>query len=184
MLSRRIVDGIARVLLSLALLSGCTTLSSDPRARTTGAYIDDGAIESLVTRTIRQSDPGFGSAHLVVVSYNALVLLAGQVETEALRAKATEVASTLAKVRSVHNELEVGGPTSMMARSNDAWLTSKVKSKLVANKRLNGSRIKVVTEDGVVYLMGLIPRDEGDEAAETARTVYGVQKIVKVFEYL
>jgi osmotically-inducible protein OsmY len=184
MLSLRTVDGILRASLLLALLSGCTTLSSDPRARTTGAYIDDGAIESLVTRAIRSSDPEFESAHLVVVSYNALVLLAGQVETEALQEKATQVASSLAKVRGVHSELEVGGPTSLMARSNDAWLTSKVKSKLIANKRLQGSRIKVVTENGVVYLMGLIPREEGDEAAETARTVYGVQKIVKVFEYL
>ena len=184
MLSLRTLDGILRTALLLVLLSGCTTLSGDPRARTTGAYLDDGAIESLVIRAIRQSDPGFDSAHLVVVSYNALVLLAGQVDTVELREKATEVASGLAKVRGVHNEVEVRGPTSMMARANDAWLTSKVKSKLIANERLQGSRIKVVTEDGVVYLMGLIPREEGDEAAETARTVYGVQKIVKVFEYL
>ncbi len=183
MLFLRMTDGKI-LLLSFAMLCSCTTLSDDPRSRTTGAYIDDGFIESLALREIRASDPGFDSAHLVAVSYNGLLLLVGQVESEALRQKATRVAASLEKVRVVHNELEVGGPVSLIARSNDTWLTSKAKTKLLADEQLQGSRIKVVTENGVVYLMGLLPREEGDRAAAIVQTVYGVQKIVKVFEYL
>jgi osmotically-inducible protein OsmY len=172
------------LLIGLAAVCGCTTLSSDPRSRTTGAYIDDGVIESLVERGLYDADEAFESAHVVVVSYNGVVLLAGQVPSEALRETASQVAGGIDKVRRVQNELEVSGPTSILTRTSDAWLTSKVKSRLVADKQIQGTRVKVLTENGAVYLMGLIPREEGDRAAEIARRVYGVRKIVKVFEYL
>lgn len=178
---REVVGGL---LIVLALLSGCTTLSSDPRSRTTGAYIDDGIIESLVERALYDSNEAFESAHLVVVSFNGVVLLAGQVTNEALRDEAARVAGGIDKIRRVQNELEVGGPTSVLTRTVDAWITSKVKTRLLADEQIQGTRVKVVTENGIVYLMGLIPREEGDRAAEIARRVYGVQKIVKVFEYL
>ena len=184
MLSPMLREGAGLVLIGLTLLCGCTTLSSDPRSRTTGAYIDDGVIESLVEREVYASDESFESAHLVVVSYNGVVLLAGQVHSEALRQKAGQVAGRIDKVRRVQNELEVGGTTSVLTRTSDAWITSKVKTRLMADEQIQGTRVKVLTENGVVYLMGLIPREEGDRAAEIARRVYGVQKIVKVFEYL
>lgn len=182
--SPRMTEWVGRVLFCLTLLAGCTTLSSDPRSRTTGAYIDDGFIESLVRDEIRDSDDAFDAAHIVVVSYNGVVLLLGQVASPALREKAARVASSLDKVRRVQNELEVGEPTSFLTRSNDAWLTSKVKSKLIADGEIQGKRVKVVTENSTVYLMGLLPREEGNRAAEITRTVYGVKKIVKIFEYL
>ena len=158
--------------------------SSDPRIRTPGTIFDDEMLERIVNRDIRRADTGYKSAHLVVVSYNGIVLLAGQVGSDALSSKAQTLATNIAKVRRVHNALEVGGPISYVARSNDSWLTTKVKSKLAASKRTDASRVKVVTENGVVYLLGLITREQSESVVQIARSVYGVQKIVKVFEYL
>lgn len=166
------------------LLGGCAMFGDDPRVRTPGTMIDDQVIETMVKRQIWNSDPGFDSSHLVAVSYNGVLLLAGQVESEALRQKAEEIARSMDKVRKVHNELQVGGPISMVARANDSWLTTKVKTKMIAADEVAGRKVKVVTENGTVYLMGLLPRAQADAAVEAARSVYGVQKIVKVFEYL
>ncbi|MGI9324950.1 MAG: BON domain-containing protein [Pseudomonadales bacterium] len=168
----------------LLCLAGCSTISNDPRIRTPGTIIDDQMLERIVRADIRRGDPGFKSAHLVVVSYNGVVLLAGQVSSEPLRAKAENLARAIPKVRRVHNELEIGGPISYLARSNDSWLTAKVKSKLLAAKKTPATRVKVVTENGVVYLLGLLPREQAEPVVDVARSVYGVQKIVKVFEYL
>jgi osmotically-inducible protein OsmY len=113
-----------------------------------------------------------------------VVLIAGQVANDALRAKASAAAQNLQRVRKVHNELTVGGPISLVARSNDSWLTTKVKTRLLASSQAYGTKIKVVTENGVVYMLGLITRSQADIAVDVASEVYGVQKIVKVFEYL
>lgn len=164
--------------------AGCAVFSDDPRVRTPGTMLDDQVIESMVKREIWNSDPAFDSAHLVAISYNGVLLLAGQVETEALKQRAEEIARSFDKVRKVHNEIQVGGPISMVARANDSWLTSKVKTRMLANSEVAARKIKVVTENGTVYLMGMLPREEADAAVEVARSVYGVQKIVKVFEYI
>ncbi len=165
--------------------SGCVTLTGNNASlRTPGEFIDDEFIENVAKRKIRNADERLKSAHLVVVSYNGIVLLAGQVESEELRQKAQTATDQVKKVRKVHNELTVGGPTSWLARSNDSWLTTKVKTKLIASRTVSADRIKVVTENGVVYLMGIIPRDEADRAVEITRNTFGIQKIVKVFDYL
>lgn len=177
---------VNRTILSLTiltLLTGCGTFGSNSNQRTPGVIIDDTVLENLVENEIRKSDPGYKGSHLVIVSYNGLVLLAGQVASEELRQKANTVTQGLRRVRKVHNELTVGGPTSIMARTNDAWLTSKVKSRLIANKEVKGTRIKVQTENGTVFLLGLVSRAQADKAVEVASNVYGLQKIVKVFEY-
>jgi osmotically-inducible protein OsmY len=174
----------AALILVLAGMAGCATFSDDPQVRTPGTMIDDQVIETMVKRAIWNADPAFDSAHLVAVSYNGVLLLAGQVESEDLRRRAEEIAQGHDKVRKVHNELEIGGPTSMVARANDSWLTTKVKTRMLADAEVAARKIKVVTENGTVYLMGLLPREEADLAVEVARSVYGVQKIVKVFEYI
>ena len=173
----------AVLLCMLAALGGCI-FTGNPRVRTPGTIIDDQLLEGVVVREIRKSSSDYKGSHIVAVSHNGLVLLAGQVPTEELRVQAGAVAESIDRVRRVHNELSVGGPTSYPARTNDTWLTTKVKSKLIANKNTNGQQIKVITENGVVYLMGLITRSEADAAVDVSRNVYGVQKIVKVFEYL
>lgn len=173
------------LLLSLAgFVSGCAVYSQDPSVRTPGTIIDDNAIEGIVAREIRDSDEGFKGSHLVVVAYNGLVLLAGQVASAQLRDKASEVAGNVKRVRKVHNEITVGGPISLVARTNDTWITTKVKTRLIANEVVKGRKIKVLTENGVVYLLGLVTREQADAAVGVAGDVYGVQKIVKVFEYV
>ena len=182
-----IMNAIPRLTISLTvvlLLGGCAAFSNDPRIRTPGTMFDDGVIESVVKRDIRKSDPGFANAHLIVVSYNATVLLAGQVATRELKQKAQQVAQGIAKVRRIHNEIEIGGSISYVARTNDTWLTTKVKSKLLANSSTDANKLKVVTENGTVYLMGILPHAEADSAVDVTSQVYGVRRIVKVFEYL
>ena len=171
------------LMLSLVFAAGCASTRGATQARTPGNFIDDGAIETLVRREVRKSDPGLKRAHLSVVSYNGIVLLLGQVDSESLKLRATESAGNIRKARKIHNEIEISGPISRVARSNDTWLTSKVKSRLVARRDIRGGRIKVVTENSVVYLMGLMTREHADNAVSVAQQVFGVQKIVKVFEY-
>jgi osmotically-inducible protein OsmY len=178
--------GMVKTLLLLLLLgaAGCASLSSDPNTRTPGVVLDDQVIESMVKREIWNSDPGFANANIVVVSFNGVLLLAGQVESDALRAKAEDIAKGLERVRRVHNEMEVAPATSMVARANDTYLTTRVKTRMMADSEVTARNIKVVTENGVVYLMGIIDRAEADRAVEVVQTVHGVQKIVKVFEYI
>ncbi len=165
-------------------IAACATFTDDPRARTPGSMIDDEALERVVEREIRRSDPELDSAHLVVVSYDGIVLLIGQVSSEELRNKAQTAAQGIAKVSKVHNEIGVGGPISYVARGNDGWLTGKVKGKLIVADDVPGRKIKVQTENGVVYLMGTLTRAEADAAVAAAATVFGVRKIVRVFQYL
>jgi osmotically-inducible protein OsmY len=172
------------LILLLGFISGCAVFSDDPRVRTPGVMIDDQVIETMVKREIWNSDPAFDTSHLIAVSYNGVLLLAGQVENADLKRRAEEIASSMDKVRKVHNELQVGGPISMVARANDSWLTTKVKTKMLAEAEVAARKVKVITENGIVYLMGMLPRDQADAAVEAARSVYGVQKIVKVFEYI
>jgi len=171
------------LLVSLLLASGCTTMSSDPRARTPGTVIDDASLEWDVRRNIEKSDPGFERGNLTIVVYNGIMLLAGQVESDALKQLAEERA-TVPNIRAVHNEIEVMPPISMVARANDSWLTTKIKTQMFSDAELVAGKIKVVTVNNIVFLMGILPREEADRAGEIARGVYGVKKIVKVFEYL
>lgn len=172
------------ILLSALLLCACTSLSNDPSRRTPGVVFDDTVLENIVEREIRKSDPDYKGSHIVIQSFNGVVLIAGQVATETLRKNATVVTERINKVRKVHNELTVAGPTSMVARSNDAWLTTKVKTRLIAAKTADGTKIKVLTESNIVYLQGLVTRAQADEAVNVAKEIFGIQKIVKVFEYL
>ena len=174
---------LARLPLAL-ILSACGTLTGDPGSRTPETIWDDQKIEFDAAQKIKAADPQFESSHIVVVSHHGVVLLAGQVGSEALKLKAADVAASMKHVGSVHNELEISGPTSMVARSNDAWLTTKVKTKLIAHGAIDADRINVTTENGVVFLMGTVPREQAKYAVEVTQTVDGVQKIVKVFEYI
>ncbi|MEX0943525.1 MAG: BON domain-containing protein [Pseudomonadales bacterium] len=175
------------LLTTLLLLQGCSAIlpaTEDYGKRSLGTVWDDQMTESRAKGLIRQAHPDLTDAHVNVTSFNGAVLLTGQVPSEEVRKVADETVAKLRHVTRVHNELDVAGPTSMVARSNDSWLTTKVKSRLLADNTISGNRIKVVTEDGVVYLLGLVTRDEADSVVEVARNVFGVQKIVKVFEYI
>lgn len=182
------------VCISISLLPGCASIvglfsgeqpiSENPGKRTLGSFVDDEIIETKTLVNIRKAAPGFADGNVNVTSFNGVVLLAGQVRSESLRKLAGEVAAQVRNVRRVHNELQVAGVTSGLARSNDAWLTSKVKTRMFANSDVDASRIKVVTENGTVFLMGLVTATEAEKAVEAVRRVRGVEKIVKIFEYI
>lgn len=181
------------LLLGSLLLSSCSSIISASRQdaieenynkRTTGAYIDDKFIVTKAKVNIDKSDPQLKKAQVQVDSFNGVVLLTGNVPSSAMRDLATETVQKIRKVRRVHNELEIGPPRSAGATLGDTWLSSKVKSRLLFDKRVNSRRIHVVTENGVIYLMGLVTHDEANTAVAVTKKAYGLQKIVRVFEYI
>ncbi|MBR9829874.1 MAG: BON domain-containing protein [Oceanospirillales bacterium] len=183
---------IAMVLAS-TVLTGCSSLVSatreepiqeDQGSRTLGRYLEDESIETKTLVNISKGSQALAQSHINVVSYNAQLLLIGQVPDEQVKQEAERIAHQVRHVRKIHNELEVAGPTSTIVRSNDVYLTSRIKVQMLADKRVSGGRIKVITENGVVYLMGLVTPAEADIAVDITRSVTGVRKIVKVFEYI
>ena len=185
----------AVVLLSLLAMSSCTAIlvettgeqgiQEDPTERTTGARVEDEAIETKVLVNIKSQEPALKAANIDVVSFNGVVLLVGQVESEALKNRATEIASQASiKIKRIHNEMEVAGKTNLISRTNDTWLATKVRTRMMTNREVPSDQVKIVAENGTVYLMGLISQLEGDNAANVARNVSGVSRVVKVFEYI
>jgi osmotically-inducible protein OsmY len=174
-------------------LSGCIRMiaatSSEPvdrhhGERTLGSGIEDQAIENKTRINLYRASDQLADARIKVVSYNGVVLLAGQVETSELKKQAGNIARRIRHVEQVHNEIGISGSSSFLARANDAWLTSKVKMRLYFNGDTPGGRTKVVTVNGVVYLMGLLTREEAEAVVSSVQNVYGVQKIVKIIEYI
>ncbi|MBD1553297.1 BON domain-containing protein [Pseudomonas typographi] len=185
--------GLTALALCLTL-AGCSSvltatrndgITDDRGTRTLGSKIDDSLIETKVSVNIAKASPDLDEgSHIVVSSYNGVVLIAGQTPREDLKQLASQTASQVQKVKTVHNELQVTQPSSLLARNNDAWLTTKIKSQMFADSTIPGSRIKVITENGIVYLLGLVSQDEANRAANLVQGVSGVQKIVKLFEYI
>ncbi len=157
---------------------GGTLMLSD--RRTSGAQVEDQAIELKSMNRLKEALGERG--HVSVTSYNRIVLLTGEVPDEAAKTNAEQTVAKVDNVRSIVNELAVMGSSSLTSRSNDAILTSKVKATLVDAKDLVANAFKVVTERGTVYLMGRVTEREANRGTELARSVSGVQKVVKVFE--
>src|SRR5690554_1654983 len=150
----------------------------------TTLFRSDQAIETKTKINIKRAREPLSTQRIVVVSFNGQLLLAGQVESESLKRQAGDIANNIRHVADVHNELQVSGKASFLARMNDTWLTSKVKTRLAFAKDARASRTKVVTENGVVYLLGLMTRKEADAVVAQVQKTYGVQKIVKIIEYI
>lgn len=150
--------------------------------RTSGAYVEDEAIEWKAENRIGER---FGDrAHVNAISFNRNVLLTGEAPDAAAKTEIEHIVAGLSNVRGVTNEVQIAGVSSYAARSNDAYITSKVKARFVEANRFAANHVKVVTEAGTVYLMGLVTRGEADAATDLARTTGGVQKVVRVFEYI
>lgn len=150
--------------------------------RTSGVQLEDQSIELKAMNRIREAVGDRG--HINATSYNRTVLLSGEVASEADRTAIEQSIAKIDNLRSTVNELAVMGSTSLTARSNDAVLTSKVKASYVDAKDLQSNAVKVVTERGTVFLMGRVTEREATRAADLARGVSGVQKVVRVFEIL
>ena len=184
------------VILTANLLGGCAAVivggaavgaSAVHERRSVGTMIDDEGIEWKVRSALSGDESLSSQSHLNVISVNGVLLLVGQTPTEALRQQATKLAQGIDNVRIVHNELTIAAPNSYMTRTSDSYITSKVKTslfKVKGHEDFDPTRVKVVTENGTVYLMGILYRSEAEDAAKQASRVGGVQKVVKLFEYL
>jgi len=152
--------------------------------RTAGTMVDDQAVELKTLDAILSDKDLYEQTHISSTSFNGLVLLTGQAPRAELRERAERIVSAYPEVRRVVNEITLSAPNSIMTRTSDTWITTKVKTLMFAEKNFNANNVKVVTENGTVYLMGLVRRAESDKAVAIARQVKGVQRVVKVFEYL
>ena len=186
---------LAVLLLAIAapvVISGCvpvivagaagTALVATDR-RSTGAQFDDTAIEAKIAQfvTTRWGD----RAHVSTTSYNGVVLITGEIPDQAGKVAVSDFAKGTDRVRSVQNELVVAQPSPIGSRSNDTYITSVVKTRfLEATDKFSATHVKVITDRGVVYLMGLVKRGEIDAAAQIAATTKGVERVVKVVEYI
>jgi osmotically-inducible protein OsmY len=150
--------------------------------RTSGIYVED---ENIELKAVKYAETTLGdNTHVNITSYNRNVLLTGEAPDEETKAKAEAFVKGIENIRAVTNEIVVGPKSSLSSRSNDAYLTSKVKTQFVTENKFQANYVKVVTENSVVYLMGIVNPTEADAAVEIARNTSGVEKVVKVFEYV
>ena len=149
--------------------------------RSSGVQIDDEAIQ--VREQSRIGDRFGGKVHVTVTSFNRMALLTGEAPEEPMRAEIGKIIEGVPNVRAITNEVQVSLPTPRSSRINDELITSKVKGRLIDSGKASPVHVKVVTEAGVVYLMGLVTEQEAADAVEIARTTSGVRKVVKIFEY-
>lgn len=175
---------------STLFLQGCFTLAAsgigaaalmvDDR-RSTGVYVEDENVEWKARGRILDR---FKDAHVNVTSYNLIVLVTGEVPNEQMKQEIGDAIRGIPSVKSVVNELVVGGNTALTARASDTFTTTNVKTRFINNGKFSINHVKVVTEAGTAFLMGIVTREEGDAATELARTTGGVSRVVKVFEYI
>ncbi|MFM9971440.1 MAG: BON domain-containing protein [Burkholderiales bacterium] len=123
-------------------------------------------------------------SHVNITSYNYTVLLTGEVTDAKAKEEAEKIVAQIERVKGVVNEIQVGAASSMQSRANDTFLTGRIKAAFVTPQKFSPFSVKVVTEAGVVFLLGLVTRTEADDATEIARGIGGVQKVVRVFEYI
>jgi osmotically-inducible protein OsmY len=160
--------------------AGTAVLVGEDR-RTVGTVTEDQGIE---IKALNRIGDKYKDAHINVTSFSRKVLITGEAPDAAAKAEIEKLVRAVENVRDIYNEITVGPVTALSARANDSYITSKVKARFVDERKFNAVHVKVVTEASVVYLLGLVKRKEADDAVEIARTTSGVQKVVKLFEYL
>jgi len=175
-----LLEGCAPLVVGAAVVGGAMVVTD---RRSSGAQVDDEVIQAKANGRLGEAIPG-DNVRINTTSYNRMVLLTGEVPNDADKTTAEQVVARIDNVVSVVNELTVGPPNSFNEKTNAAFITTKVKASLVDAKDVFSNQIKVVTHRGVVYLMGRVTEREAARAAEIARGVSGVVKVVKVFEIL
>ena len=181
------------IVFTTCILSGCTTLlvagvvvtSIDilHDRRTVGEYIDDGAIELSAKNVVLTNAEFRKSSRIKAISWNGILLLSGEVTDEQIKQEIVTKLSRIQGVRQVVDELEIMDRSKFLTRTNDSWITSQVKSRLVLKTGLKANRVKVTTTRGSVFLMGIVTEEEAEKATAVAQVVRGVKRVVKVFEY-
>lgn len=183
---------LSSLLLTLCL-SGCSTLHTafgggkveeDYGSRTLGTQVEDSNIETKAKINLASASNSLKEAKLSVYSYNGVVLLTGVVKTESERQQASDIVRQVRKVRRIHNELSLGKSSTFLSSASDALISGKISTRLSINKQIDASRVEVIVEQGVVFLMGLVTEQEADTIVASVQQNSGIQKIVKVFEYI
>lgn len=180
---------IISVIMVTVHLTGCFNVAS------TGAQVvynrrsientwNDQFTTMRIYQALNYKTKDFKDANIAIATYNGDVLLAGQVPMAWQRTKAEEITKNIPDIGKVYNLLTVEGPSSTITRMSDSWITAKVKAKLISSDDVDATKIKVVTENGVVYLMGILKPEEADAAIELTRNTGGVQQVVKIFSYI
>lgn len=181
------------VLGTVVLLQGCAaavvagTASAVTAAndrRTIGSQIDDNNIEIKASIALSEIERLEKFANISAVSVNGIVLLVGQVPNEEMRNEAQRTIEGVSGIRKIHNQIRIGSNIGITTQTHDSWLTSKVKAQLLTAKDISSNNIKVVTENAEVFLMGLVSDSESTQAVNIARNVSGVERVIKVFEYM
>lgn len=178
------------VLLSCALLASC--VAAVVAGAAAGMVYDRRSVVTLeadtrlfhVIHTAIVTNPQFRDSRIVVTSFNRVILLVGQTPTASLRVMAEKIAQSNPKVIRVYDEVTISNPIPVAQRTRDSWITGKVRSMMLTKKGLESGSIRVVTEDGVVYLMGIATQEQSRLAVDVARRVNGVKKVVKIFQYI
>lgn len=189
----RTIKTCSLILLSSLLLQGCvaaalvggaaaTKVATDPR--TMGTQVDDATLEARVYSALNQDAQIKQEARAITVAYSGRILLIGQVPNENTKVQASNLTKGAEGVSEVYNEMRIAQPISLLQQSKDSWITSRIKSELLINNQVKTTSVKVVTENGEVFLLGNVTQEQGNAAAEVARKIPDVKKVVKVFKYL
>lgn len=187
---------IFALLLGALLLQGCvgavvvgaagagvaTKTATDPR--TIGTQVDDGTLEARVSNAIGKDEQLKNEARIIATAYQGKVLLTGQTPTNEMSSRAKQIAMGVDGANEVYNEIRQGKPVSLGTASSDTWITTKVRSQLLTSDSVKSSNVKVNTENGEVFLLGLVTQQEGQSAAKIAASVSGVQHVTTAFTYL
>lgn len=178
------------ILLMGAVLTGC--VAAVVASAAAGMVYDRRSVATMeadarlfhIVHTNIVTDPRFRDSRILVTSFNRVVLLVGQVSSPSLRAIADKIARSGPDVKRVYDELTVANPIPLSQRTQDSWITSQVRSNMLAKKGLESGSIRIVTEDGVVYLMGIVSEEQAALSVDVARRISGVVKVVKLFQYI
>lgn len=176
---------------AIATQSGCTNNASTAGAtgtfinhdrRTAGAIVDDQAISIKANLAISKDKDVWRKCHINTLSYNGVLLLVGQAPDEVTKSRVEELLHGIPEITKVYNQITVGTMVNFSSRMQDTWITTQVKTKILSSREIGPNRVKVVTEDGKVYLMGLLTKDEEEVVSELVRKIKGVEEVVTVFE--
>lgn len=177
-----VLSGCAAPVVLAGAAAGSVAVAHDRRS--TGMQLDDNSTEFKAKAAIAEDKAVADNSHVNVTTFNGVVLISGETRRDDLRGRVEQLVRNASTMRKVYNEVVVAEPASTGSRLSDSWITTKVKSKLLGNEELDGTRVKVVTEAGTVFLMGLVTRAEANIATAVASDTRGVDRIVRVFEYI
>jgi osmotically-inducible protein OsmY len=192
-LSTQNTDFLLAFLITISAIQGCAvatiaavtagaTVISD--RRTFSKQLDDHSIEFIAHNELLKNKALSDNTNINIVSVNGIVLVVGQAPNTYLRDLVIKTVKATPDIVRIHNQIRIGAVSSITTQSNDVWLTSKVKSALLANGEVNGKDVKVVTENAEVFLLGLVSAKEADTVVEIARNISGVNRVIKAFEYI